>query len=99
MKGKSFKDLFEELAKKDNKYLIWFLLGSLISADTLINVESCEKSIEMLNDIANSIDDLSDLYYSKEEREEIKKYCLNGLNICNRDLENFKMENKNENSI
>lgn len=89
-KKNNYKDLLEKLAEDNNKDLIWLLLGSLISADTLISPEACKNSINMLNELSESIGNVSDNLYSQEEKERIQKYCSDGLEICRQDLENFE---------
>ena len=48
------KDIIEELHEAN---LLNFILASLISADTLINEESCEKSMKEMNEYISAIDD------------------------------------------
>ena len=86
----NYEDLLKKLAEDNNKDLIWFLLGSLISADTLISPEACRNSINMLNELSESIGNVSDDLYSPEEKEKIQKHCSDGLEICRQDLENFE---------
>lgn len=85
-----YKDLFERLAEDNSKDLIWFLLGSLISADTLTSIESCKNSMTILEDLNEAIDRTSDKSYTSEEKREIQKYCNNGIEICKKDIEIFE---------
>lgn len=90
---KDYKDLLEKLAADNAKDLIWLLLGSLISADQVVNIPTCENSIFMLTELKKAVDRLTPGLYTDEEITKIKNYCDDGLEICNQDLEVFK---KNE---
>lgn len=85
-----YKDLLEKLADDDKKELIWFLIGSLISADTLTSIDSCKNSISILEELGESIDRVSDSSYTQEEKDAIKDHCIKGLEICRQDLEMFE---------
>ena len=91
-----YAKLYEQLARDNAKNLVWLLLGSLISADNLTNIETCENSIEMLSNLKEAIDRVPDGLYTSEEISEIKKHCDDGVEICKQDLETFK---NNENNI
>lgn len=75
----SFKEMIESLHENGMMYLY---LASLISADTLISVENCNKSIHQLNMI---IDSLRDSNIPEEEKNKYLVYCEDGLLICERD--------------
>lgn len=92
---KDYKDLLEKLAEDGSKDLIWLLLGSLISADTIVSVKTCNNSITMLNELLDAIEKVSDSLYTKEEKDKIREFCNNGIKICNQDLEIF-LENEKE---
>ena len=92
----NIKDLLETIAREDNKHLLWLILGSLISADTLVDADSCLKSSLMLKELKNVIQEISGDLYTQEEKDEVIKFCNDGLNICQRDLENFKANEKQE---
>lgn len=87
---KDYKDLLERLAVDNAKDLIWLLLGSLISADTVIDIPTCENSILMLTELKGALDRLTPGLYTDEEISKIRDYCNDGLEICNQDLEVFK---------
>ena len=80
----SFKNLIETLHENGMMYLY---LASLISADTLISVENCNKSIHQLNMI---IDNLRDSNIPEEEKNKYLGYCEDGLLICERDKKNLE---------
>ena len=87
---KDYKDLLEKLAADDAKDLIWLLLGSLISADQVVDIPTCENSILMLTELKGALDRLTPGLYTDKEISKIRDYCNEGLEICNRDLEVFK---------
>lgn len=75
----SFKELIESLHESGMMYLY---LVSLISADTLISVENCEKSIHQLKMVR---DNLGDANIPDVDKVKYMKYCADGLLICERD--------------
>lgn len=87
---RDYKDLLERLAADNAKNLIWLLLGSLISADTVIDIQTCENSILMLTELKGALDKLTPGLYTDEEVSKIRDYCDDGLKICNQDLEVFR---------
>lgn len=89
-KEQDYKDLLEKLAQDNSKNLIYLLIGSLISADTLVGQESCENSIFMLTKLKESLKLVDPDYYTAEEIAALDKYCNDGLEIAQRDLEIFK---------
>lgn len=89
-KENDFKDLLEQIKKDGNIDLVWLLIGHLISSDTLVNSETCNKSISTLNKIIDAVDRTTE--YTEEEKEKIKKYCIDGLDICNKELERYGKE-------
>lgn len=96
---RDYKDLLEKLATDNAKDLIWLLLGSLISADQVIDIPTCENSILMLTELREALDRLTPGLYTDEEISKIREYCNNGLDICNQDLEAFRNnEAANKNS-
>lgn len=66
--------------------MIWFYLGSLISADNLLCVEDCNIAIELLN---KTIEAIPETNFNEEEKEKIIKYCNDGLKICEADKKEF----------
>lgn len=78
----------KRLSEIFNSELRYFYLGSMISSDNLVDVESCKKAIEKATFIIEHIDDfvLDDV----EDRKQILGYAQNALDIALQDLENFK---------
>lgn len=72
-----------------DKTLRYSLYVSLISSDTLIDKEACKESIECINFLLeyNWLMDIT-----PEQRNELIRYMHKGLDICQRDLENFRKE-------
>ena len=68
----------------------YFFLVALISSDSLIDVESCDRSIEFLEFIIKNIDliDVND-----KIKKEVLKYSRKGLRIAKHDRRLF-IENK-----
>jgi len=82
----------KRLSEIFNSEMRYFYLGSMISSDNLVDVESCEKAIEKATFIIEHIDDfvLDDV----EDRKQILGYAQNGLEIALQDLEIFKNNKK-----
>lgn len=80
------KDIIEELHEAN---LLNFILASLISADTLINEESCEKSMKEMKKYISAIDDTN---IESEKKDKYKKLMKEGLEIIRRDLILYRME-------
>ena len=71
--------------------MIWLILGSLISSDSCINAESCEKNLELSQDFSKVIDRCSKI--PEEDRKTYAEYLEKGReNIIKRDLEEFKKQ-------
>lgn len=79
----SFKELIETLHTNG---MLYFYLVSLISADTLISVENCEKSIYQLNLTKKSLEEAE---IPDVDKAKYLDYCKNGLEICEKDKNNF----------
>lgn len=86
------KGLIEFLNRIKENGIIWLVLVSLISADTLLTVKDCDNSIKVLTDIMNVI---SETDYDEKDEETILKYCKDGIEICERDKNDF-LKNKKE---
>ena len=84
------KDFIE---KVNEDGLIYLILVSLISADTLLTAEDCETSIEYLKELQENIP-LTSLPDSK--KEEYLEFCKKGLDICEGDLLRFKNQQNDE---
>ena len=60
--------------------------ASLISADCLIDINSCNETIETANFILNNIN----LFELEDSiKQDTIKYCNNAINIANRDKKTF----------
>jgi hypothetical protein len=71
--------------------MIWLVLASLISAESCIDIESCERNIEISEDLIVAINDSDKI--SEEDKKTFTGYLRNGIdNIIKRDLEEFKKE-------
>ena len=69
--------------------MLYFVLGSLISAETLVDVESCQKSLKVLEMMKE------DFGTSKMNGDEkIRKFLEDAERIIKRDLERFKQGSK-----
>jgi hypothetical protein len=81
----------------NNDNLRYLYMVSLISSDNIIDIASCNKSLESINFILNNIDlfDIDD-----KVRKEVKKYLKKGLRIIKRDrkafVESLKQEKEKE---
>lgn len=65
--------------------MLYFVLGSLISAETLVDVESCQKSMKILETLKR------DFEASKMKgNEKIKKFLEDAERIIKRDLKRFE---------
>jgi len=70
----------------NNDNIRYLYLVTLISSDTIVDVESCDRSLESINFILNHIDlfELDD-----KVKKEVKKYLKKGLRIIKRDRKAF----------
>lgn len=77
------------LESDESRYLF---LASLISADTLVDEESCHETLETVDFIEKNLD----LFVlSDEVIEETKKYLKKSIDITIAELEDIKRKNKN----
>ena len=68
--------------------MLYFVLGALVSAETLVDVESCQKSMKMLEMMKE------DFGTSKmKDDEKIRKFLEDAEGIIKRDLERFDERN------
>lgn len=65
----------------------YLFLVTLVSSDTLINVESCKKSIESMTFVKDNIDLITT---DDKIKKEVLKHIKDGLKIANRDLKYFE---------
>lgn len=88
----SVKEKIKRLSEIFNSELRYFYLGSLISSDNLVDVESCEKAIEKTSFIIEHIDEF--VLDEPEDKKQILGYAQNGLDIAKQDLDYFKSKEK-----
>ena len=75
----------------NNDEFRYFYLVTLISSDTIIDIESANKCIDKLNEIKLVLPYLN---ITDKIRKETLKYIRKGLKIAKRDLKLFEEENK-----
>ena len=75
--------------KLDEMGMLYFVIGSLFSADTLIDLESCEKS---LKDVEKLKAELPTSKYKDDPK--IKQYIDDAEEIIRLDLKQFKKAEK-----
>lgn len=68
----------------------YMLVGSLISADNLVDEDSCTKALEVINDLDKNCNLLTSEDFPVGEIEKFKEYIIRGRDIINRELVNFK---------
>lgn len=86
-----FVDIFNKLASEsnENKYsLIYLIIGSKISADTLLTKEDCLESKEYLKMVDEAIDKSSEM--SENDKNVFKKYIKDGIEICDKDYNRYE---------
>ena len=76
-----------EMFHKDG--MMFLILGCLISADNLINVDSCEKALAEMKRFKEALPNTNIEDDAKKKYEELMN---KGLEIIERDLNQFKME-------
>ena len=76
-------NLLNKLKEND---MIWFYIGSLISADSLLCPEDCDRAIKLLNETINAIPETD---FTDEEKEKILEHCRSGIEICEADKKEF----------
>lgn len=65
--------------------MLYFVLGSLISTDSLIDVEACHKALDCLENLKR------DFETSKlKEDQKLKSFLENAQNIIKRDMNHFE---------
>jgi hypothetical protein len=71
--------------------MLYFVIGSLFSAETLVDVESCEESLKGVKNLR------AELPTSKyKDDPKIKKYIDDAEEIIRLDLKQFKKAEKNQ---
>lgn len=74
-----------QILKSDFK---WLYLASLISADTIVNKQTADRSLEKLQFIKENIMMFN---LDAEERQDIERYINKGLEICKQDLKKYNI--------
>ena len=78
-------NLIDKLHEAD---MLYFVLGSLISAESLVDVESCHKAMNCLEDLKR------DFETSKlKDDQKLKSYLDKAESIVKRDLQYFEENN------
>ena len=77
------KDLLNTLNESG---MVWFYITALVSADSILTVEDCDRSIDLLQ---QTIEALPETNIDKEEQDKIREYCFDGIEICENDKKNF----------
>lgn len=88
-----YEELFNELVDSETSMILNFIYVSLISSDTIIDLVSCNKSKDELQKMLEALK-LCDI--KQEVKEEWKKRIEMGLEICERDRQNFISEISHE---
>lgn len=78
------KELLEKLHESGNMFL---LLVSLISSDTLTDLEACEKSKKTTEEILAILPEVN---IPEEDKKKYEDYLKRGLEIIERDGKEFK---------
>lgn len=65
--------------------LLPFLFASLISADSLVNIDACNKAIEMFSDFIEAIPETN-----LDNKEKWVEKCKSGIKIAERDKKQFE---------
>ena len=82
-KRKLSLELIEALHTND---MMWMILGSLISADTLITKEDYENSIEILNDLVELIPNTN---IPEESKEKYLEKAIQANELVKKEYEEF----------
>ena len=88
MKNRLKKDI-ELLEATEKNGMIWLILGSLISADSLMTVDECDKNLETCTALLEAAKE-SNL----KNKEKIIKYLEDGVEIIKRDREELVKNKK-----
>ena len=66
------------------------IIVSLISADNIVDVSTCETALEQVVEFERVVSDLTDKELSREDVQLAIKYIEDSKKIIERDLETFK---------
>ena len=82
------ENLVDKLHEAD---MLYFVLGSLISADSLVDINACHKALKCLADLKR------ELQTSKlKDAPKLKSFLDNAESIIRRDMKYFKETTENE---
>lgn len=68
------------------------IIVSLISADNIVDVSTCETALEQVVEFERVVSDLTDKELSREDVQSAIKYIEDSKKIIERDLETFKKD-------
>lgn len=82
------ENLIDKLHEAD---MLYFVLGSLISAESLVDIDACHKALNCLEDLKR------DFETSKlKDDPKLKSFLDNAESIIRRDMKYFKETTENE---
>ena len=76
------ENLIDKLHEAD---MVYFVLGSLISADSLIDVEACHKALDCLENLKRDFE-MSKL----KDDQKLRSFLENAESIIKRDMRHFE---------
>ena len=82
------ENLIDKLHEAD---MLYFVLGSLISADSLIDVEACHKALDCLENLKRDFEPST-----LKDDLKLKSYLDNAEIIITRDMNHFEEISKNK---
>lgn len=83
---RSLAPLIEKCFNEDHLDTLAFMIGSCISADSLLSVEDCDKSIYVLK---RSKEGFEKANIPEDKKKEYLDIINSGIEICERDREEF----------
>ena len=81
-------NLIDKLHEAD---MLYFVLGSLISADSLIDVEACHKALDCLENLKRDFETST-----LKDDPKLKSFLNNAESIIKRDMNHFKENSTNK---
>lgn len=85
--------LLEKCEKEDAMDLVYYLVGSLLSSDTMIDIESCERSIREFTAILEALKEAS---VSDTHRSQLVEIAETGIRVGEQDRAIFAGEGIDE---
>lgn len=89
MKTEAKENLIDSL---QNAGMLYFVLGSLISSDSLIDANACREALHILETLKAEF-----AFSSIKDNSKIQSLLEKAENIITRDLANFSVDKSNEN--